>query len=59
MTWLTACTAADFTISDGYVEAETVECPAHLATFYPRTARALKPTATKAISTLTLKLGGD
>lgn len=53
------CSHAAFSLADGYVEAATVECPVHLATFCLRTGAALKMPAKDPIATYPVKADGD
>lgn len=45
------CTHDDVPLSDGFVEGDTVECPAHLSLFCLRTGAALTMPATEPVET--------
>lgn len=45
------CSHADVELSDGFVEEDTVECPAHLSRFCLRTGKALSMPATEPVET--------
>lgn len=53
------CTHAEFSLSEGYVEDCTVECPVHLATFCLKTGAALKLPATETLQTYPVRVSGD
>lgn len=53
------CSHANFSLSEGHVEAATVECPVHLATFCLRSGRPLKLPATVPVATFAVRLDGD
>ncbi|MGC7101341.1 non-heme iron oxygenase ferredoxin subunit [Amycolatopsis lurida] len=63
------CTHDDVPLSDGFVDGDTVECPAHLSQFCLRTGAALTMPATEPVETWTVavideviylqKLGND
>jgi 3-phenylpropionate/trans-cinnamate dioxygenase ferredoxin subunit len=45
------CTHGQASLSEGYVEAATVECPLHMAQFCLRTGAALTPPADRGLAT--------
>ena len=49
------CTHALESLSGGWVEGETIECPRHGATFCLRTGEALTPPATKPLPTFAVE----
>ena len=50
------CTHALESLSGGWVEGETIECPRHGATFCLRTGEALTPPATKPLPTFAVEV---
>lgn len=53
------CTHAYSSLSDGYVEGDTVECPLHGACFNYKTGKALTEPATVDLRTYPVRIDGD
>ncbi|SNQ45855.1 3-phenylpropionate dioxygenase, putative ferredoxin subunit [Frankia canadensis] len=52
------CTHADFSLAEGYIEDDTVECSLHYAKFCLRTGKALTPPACVALATHEVRISG-
>jgi nitrite reductase/ring-hydroxylating ferredoxin subunit len=53
------CTHEKQSLADGYLDGDTVECPAHFARFCLRTGRALSTPARHQIQTYAVRVEGD
>ena len=53
------CTHEDASLSDGFVEGDTIECPLHQARFHIPTGKVLDAPATEDVATYPVKLDGD
>ena len=53
------CTHMDFSLSDGYLDDDRVECGLHMAQFCVRTGKALSLPATQPLPTYPVRLEGE
>ncbi|WP_327753241.1 non-heme iron oxygenase ferredoxin subunit (plasmid) [Sphingobium sp. SJ10-10] len=53
------CTHGPASLSDGFVEGETVECPFHYGVFHVPTGKPLKSPCVKPITTYVVKVSDD
>lgn len=50
------CTHAEYSMSEGWIEGDTIECPGHGATFSLTSGEALTPPATRPLPTFRVEL---
>jgi len=53
------CTHARASLTDGYLDGETVECPLHQACFHVPTGRVLAPPATEALTVYAVRVDDE
>jgi biphenyl 2,3-dioxygenase ferredoxin subunit len=52
------CTHGDWSLAEGYVDGDTIECSLHLARFCLRTGAVCNPPATRPLKTYPVRLDG-
>ncbi|WP_021592945.1 bifunctional 3-phenylpropionate/cinnamic acid dioxygenase ferredoxin subunit [Actinomadura welshii] len=50
------CTHDNYSLADGYIDDEVVECPLHMAKFCIRTGKVLSPPATRGLTSYPVKV---
>jgi biphenyl 2,3-dioxygenase ferredoxin subunit len=53
------CTHDQFSLSEGYLDGDVVECPLHMAKFCLRTGKVLAPPASAPLETYPVRRDGD
>ncbi|MGV9669041.1 MULTISPECIES: bifunctional 3-phenylpropionate/cinnamic acid dioxygenase ferredoxin subunit [unclassified Gordonia (in: high G+C Gram-positive bacteria)] len=53
------CSHSDYSLSDGYLDGDQIECELHYATFSVRTGEALTAPATDPVGTYPIRIDGD
>jgi nitrite reductase/ring-hydroxylating ferredoxin subunit len=53
------CTHDEFSLSEGYLDGDVVECPLHMAKFCLRTGKVLAPPAINPLETYPVRRDGD
>jgi nitrite reductase/ring-hydroxylating ferredoxin subunit len=53
------CTHEEASLSEGWIEGETIECPLHQATFDIRTGKVIAPPATQDLRVYPVRVDGD